>query len=91
MHTLAAVQRILWRTGQLAIRDSFSYLPEGSFGFSSYGGAAGFGSSLGNGLSGSGAGTGLGGGLGSGLPGGLGSTSYGSIGLSAKNQQQRDC
>jgi hypothetical protein len=48
-HTFAGVERILWRTGQLAIRDSFSYLPEGSFGFSSYGGAAGFGSSLGNG------------------------------------------
>ena len=34
-HSLAAVQRILWRTGQLAIRDSFDYLPEGSFGFGS--------------------------------------------------------
>ena len=31
-------QRILWRTGQLAIRDSFSYLPEGSFGYGAYGG-----------------------------------------------------
>jgi hypothetical protein len=77
VHTLAAVQRILWRTGQLAIRDSFDYLPEGSFGFSSYGGAASFGSSLGGGVSGSGAGTGLGGGLGS---GGIGSVSYGSLG-----------
>jgi len=76
-HTLAAVQRILWRTGQLAIRDSFDYLPEGSFGFSSYGGAASFGSSLGGGVSGSGAGTGLGGGLGA---GGVGSVSYGSLG-----------
>jgi hypothetical protein len=77
VHTLAAVQRILWRTGQLAIRDSFDYLPEGSFGFSSYGGAASFGSSLGGGVSGSGAGTGLGGGLGA---GGVGSVSYGSLG-----------
>ena len=77
VHTLAAVQRILWRTGQLAIRDSFDYLPEGSFGFSSYGGAASFGSSLGGGVSGSGAGTGLGGGLGA---GGIGSVSYGSLG-----------
>jgi hypothetical protein len=31
-------QRYQWRTGQLAVRDSFSYLPEGSFGFGSYGG-----------------------------------------------------
>jgi len=31
--------RYLWRTGQLAVRDAFSYLPEGSFGFGSYGGA----------------------------------------------------
>lgn len=75
-HTLAAVQRILWRTGQLSIRDSFDYLPEGSFGFSSYGGAASFGSSLGGGVSGTGAGTGLGGGLG----GGTGAVSYGSFG-----------
>ena len=76
-HTFAAVQRILWRTGQLAIRDSFSYLPEGSFGFNSYGGAASFGSSLGGGVSGVGAGTGLGGGLGSGTGAGV---SYGSFG-----------
>lgn len=75
-HSLAAVQRMLWRTGQLAIRDSFDYLPEGSFGFNSYGGAASFGSSLGNGVSGAGAGTGLGGGLGGGS---IGSVSYGSV------------
>jgi hypothetical protein len=76
-HTFAAVERILWRTGQLAIRDSFSYLPEGSFGFNSYGGAASFGSSLGGGISGVGAGTGLGGGLGGGTGAGV---SYGSFG-----------
>jgi hypothetical protein len=79
VHTFSAVQRILWRTGQLAIRDSFDYLPEGSFGFSSYGGAAGFGSAVGGGISGAGAGTGIGGGLAGGTPGGLGAT-YGSIG-----------
>src|SRR6266545_2494427 len=28
VHSLAATQRILWRTGQLALRDSFSYLPQ---------------------------------------------------------------
>jgi hypothetical protein len=77
VHTLAAVQRFLWRTGQLAIRDSFDYLPEGSFGFGSYGGAGSFGSSLGGGISGSGAGTGLGSGLGT---GGIGSGSFGSLG-----------
>jgi hypothetical protein len=80
VHTFAANQRILWRTGQLAIRDSFDYLPEGSFGFSSYGGAGGFGSAIGGGVSGSGAGTGLGGGLAGGTAGGLGSVGYGSIG-----------
>jgi hypothetical protein len=38
-----ADQRILWRTGQLAIRDSFSYMPEGAFGYGSYGGAGSIG------------------------------------------------
>ncbi len=48
--------RVNWKRGQLAIRDSFSYLPEGNFGFGAYGGGgaydAGFGS-LGAGLLGS--------------------------------------
>lgn len=35
--------RIHWKRGQLGIRDSFSYLPEGSFGGGSYGAGAGFG------------------------------------------------
>lgn len=39
LQSLAAVQRFLWRTGQFAVRDSFSYLPEGGFGFGSFGGA----------------------------------------------------
>jgi hypothetical protein len=39
LHQLGADQRFLWRTGQLAIRDSFSYLPEGAFGYGSFGGA----------------------------------------------------
>jgi hypothetical protein len=78
VHTLAANQRILWRTGQLAIRDSFDYLPEGSFGFSSYGGAGGFGSAIGGGVTGVGAGTGVGSGLAGGSAG-LG-TSFGSVG-----------
>jgi hypothetical protein len=36
-------QRILWKTGQLAIRDSFSYMPEGAFGYGSYGGSGALG------------------------------------------------
>ena len=39
---LQAQQSILWRTGQLTMRDSFSYLPEGSFGYGAYGGSSGF-------------------------------------------------
>ncbi|MGC2401407.1 MAG: hypothetical protein WA510_16550 [Acidobacteriaceae bacterium] len=50
--------RINWKRGQLAIRDSFSYLPEGTFGFGAYGGGgaynAGIGS-MGSGLLGAGA------------------------------------
>src|SRR5438270_2011000 len=57
VHSLAATQRFLWRTGQLAVRDSFSYLPEGSFGFGSFGGAGAFGA---GGLGGLGGGSGSG-------------------------------
>ena len=79
VHTLASDQRILWRTGQLSIRDNFDYLPEGTFGFGSVGGAGGFGSVLG-GISG--IGTGLGGGIAGGTPVGLyGSGSFGSVGF----------
>jgi hypothetical protein len=83
VHTFAGDDRILWRTGQLALRDSFDYLPEGTFGFSSFGGAGSFGSALGGPLTGVGAGTGLGGGLTGGPPGGLvgGTGSFGSVGL----------
>ncbi|MGA9508881.1 MAG: hypothetical protein WBV55_09700 [Candidatus Sulfotelmatobacter sp.] len=34
--------RINWKRGQLAIRDSFSYLPEGAFAFSAYGGSGAY-------------------------------------------------
>jgi hypothetical protein len=61
-------QGVSWKTGQLMIRDSFSYLPEGSFGFGSFGGSTGF--QLG--LGGLGAGNGL-------MPIGLGGH-YGIIG-----------
>ena len=39
--------RINWKRGQLAIRDSFSYLPEGTFGFSAYGGSGAYNLGLG--------------------------------------------
>src|SRR5271156_7146697 len=32
-----AEEKILWRSGVLTLRDRFSYLPEGSFGFGAYG------------------------------------------------------
>jgi len=37
-------QHILWSRGQFAIRDSFSYLPEGNFGAGSFGGSGALGS-----------------------------------------------
>src|SRR6202049_4822410 len=39
--------RINWRRGQLAVRDSFSYLPEGNFGFSTYGGGGAYSTGMG--------------------------------------------
>jgi hypothetical protein len=75
IHELQAQQSILWRRGQFNIRDSFSYLPEGSFGAGAYGGAGGF--QLG--LGGLGQGMGL---LSSGLGaqyGILGSSTFGSL------------
>jgi len=53
---LEAVTR--WRTGQLTLRDGFSYLPDGSFYAESAGGLPGFGIATGSGL-----------GAGGGLPG----------------------
>jgi hypothetical protein len=74
VHSLAATQRFLWRTGQLAIRDSFSYLPEGAFGFGSFGGAGAVGA---GGLGGQGLG-----GVSSGI---FSNSSYGVIGTQASN------
>src|SRR5206468_11995301 len=70
VHSLGAVQRILWRTGQLALRDNFSYLPQGSFGSNSFGGSGALtgGSGIG--------GTGIAGG--GGFPGG-GNINFGSV------------
>jgi hypothetical protein len=64
---LSLDQRVPWRTGQLSVRDSFTYLPEGSFGFNSFGGAASIGAPLGVGMEG----TGLGGGIAGGAPAGI--------------------
>ncbi len=58
MQQLDVDNRINWKRGQLGIRDSFSYLPEGTFGFGAYGGGGAYGASLGSlgaGLLGSGA------------------------------------
>jgi hypothetical protein len=54
---LEAVTR--WRTGQAALHDSFTYLPDGSFSIGTFGGVPGFGIATGGGT----------GGLGGGLPG----------------------
>lgn len=42
LQSLQVQQGVAWKTGQLNIRDSFSYLPEGMFGYGAYGGATGF-------------------------------------------------
>lgn len=44
---LEAVTR--WRTGQVTLRDSFSYLPDGSFSITTFGGAPGLGLATGHG------------------------------------------
>jgi hypothetical protein len=53
--------RINWKRGQLAVRDSFSYLPEGTFGFGAYGGGGAYGASFGTSAGGMLGGTGFGG------------------------------
>jgi hypothetical protein len=75
VHSLAATQRFLWRTGQFALRDSFSYLPEGAFGFGSFGGAGG--ASGGGGFGGGGLG---GGGVTGGTGGIFTNGQFGSVG-----------
>jgi len=70
-------QRIKWRTGQLALRDSLTYLPEGAFGEGSYGGSG----ALQSGLAGLGQGMGgLSSGTGSGIGGTLSASQFGSLG-----------
>jgi len=47
LHQFDLDNRITWKRGQLAVRDSFSYLPEGTFGFQAYGGSGAYDASLG--------------------------------------------
>jgi hypothetical protein len=72
-------QRAAWRTGQVVIRDAFSYLPEGTFGAGSYGGSG----ALQSGLAGMGVAAGSGGltqGLGSAAGGAFGAGQLASVG-----------
>lgn len=80
LHDLQAQQTMLWRRGQFTLRDSFSYLPEGSFGLGSYGGAGGF--QLG--LGGIGTGMGMLGSSFGGNYGALGSEQVGTLGQSPR-------
>ena len=64
IQALEAQQRITWRTGQLVVRDSLDYLPEGSFGVA---GAWGLGSLGGGGTIGT-------------IPGLFGSGQFGALG-----------
>jgi hypothetical protein len=66
---LEAVTR--WRTGQATLRDSFSYLPDGSFSIAAFGGAPGLGLASGS------LGIGMQGGT---LPGTIPSSQLGSVG-----------
>ena len=73
IHQFDAEQRFLWRTGSFSVRDRFSYLPEGSFGFGSYGETGAYNLGLG--------GIGyMGGTLGQGLGGLFGLGEFGSLG-----------
>jgi hypothetical protein len=66
-------EKILWRSGVLTLRDRFSYLPEGSFGFGAYGESGAYNLGLG--------GIGyVGGTLGQGLGGLFGLGDFGSLG-----------
>jgi len=78
-------QRMLWRTGALQVRDSASYLPNGSFGFGAFGGGGGGGLGYGGfgggggGFGGGGFGGGGGAGGGGSFPG-LGGETFGGVG-----------
>ena len=83
LQELNADERVQWRTGQLILRDSFAYEPEGTFGYGSFGGSGGYpGGSVG------GIGGGVGGGLGGGIAGGGGGF-FGGGQLGSLGQQPR--
>jgi len=52
LQALGVLGTTRWRTGQVSLRDSFSYLPEGSFSTGAFGGAPGLGIAAGGGNSG---------------------------------------
>jgi hypothetical protein len=73
LHALGVMGVTRWRTGRLTLRDSFSYLPEGSFSVGAFGGVPGLGIATGGGDSGL---------AGGGLPGShfFGNGEFGSVG-----------
>jgi len=77
LHALGVMGVTRWRTGRVTLRDSFSYLPEGSFSVGAFGGVPGLGIATGGG------GSGLAGG---GLPGShfFGNGQFGSVGLTPR-------
>ena len=77
LHALGVMGVTRWRTGRLTLRDSFSYLPEGSFSVGAFGGNPGLGIATGSGASGL---------AGGGLPGShfFGNGEFGSVGLTPR-------
>jgi hypothetical protein len=77
LHALGVMGVTRWRTGRLTLRDSFSYLPEGSFSVGAFGGNPGLGIATGGGASGL---------AGGGLPGShfFGNGQFGAVGLTPR-------
>src|SRR5882672_317125 len=77
LHALGFMGITRWRTGRLTLRDSFSYLPEGSFSIGAFGGVPGLGIATGSGAAGL---------AGGGLPGShfFGNGDYGSVRLTPR-------
>jgi len=77
LHAAGFMAITRWRTGRLTLRDSFSYLPEGSFSVGAFGGVPGLGIATGSGQSGL---------AGGGLPGShfFGNGQFGSVGLTPR-------
>jgi hypothetical protein len=77
LHALGVMGVSRWRTGRLTLRDSFSYLPEGSFSVGAFGSNPGLGIATGGGTSGL---------AGGGLPGShfFGNGQFGSVGLTPR-------